>query len=279
VLKAQGGKMLKRLAVVIVMMMFLYAPQATAQNNYRSELKAEEQKLSELKLRIADQKSRIKALSQEFAESDIALRQELIKIKPDMDDKAYVRESKKRQAAIKEDYKRRHKPLKDEYYKLKTAYGKSAKKVKSLEKKIDRLENDPELDNYTQKVDKLKQDIDQANEKLKKKIEGIYKDADNRIENISDPVNKSKIKKQILSEAKDKELALRKEFKQEKQSIVENIDKVRSAHKEKLAEYRKDKAQASQCAADDAACSTLKQSSTRAEKQKSDPSVNFSVSR
>jgi len=269
--------MIKKLAVVLMLVIFGITGYAEAGKDYRPELEKSKKELVELKAGIAVQKTKLKELAKEFNKSDIALRQDLITCKKDMDEKTYIRESKRRQEVIRRDYSAKKNPVKAEYNRLKVAYRKCSKKIKTLEKKIDRLADDPERESYNQEIDDLKAEIQNAKDDLNEKIEALYSDAENEIAQITDMPNKSKIKNQILSDAKVKELALRKTYKEEKQVIVEKMDKVRSDYKKNLAEYRVQKKESGRSGVK--GLEAEKSSRKKEKPKKSTPSTNFGTAR
>ena len=269
--------MIKKLAVVLMLVIFGLTGYAEAGKDYRSELEKSKKELAELKTNIAVKKTKLQELTKEFNKSDIALRQDLITCKKDMDEKTYIREAKRRQETLKQDYSAKRKPVKAEYDKMKASYRKCGKRIKTLEKKIDRLADDPEMELYNQKIDDLKAGIQDAKDNLNKKIEALYGDADNKIAQIKDMANKSKIRNQILSDAKVKELALRKTYKEEKQAIVEKMDKVKSDYRKNLAEYR---AQRTESERSEVKGLEVEKSSRKKENpKKSAPSTNFGTTR
>ena len=269
--------MFKKLVIVLMLLIFGVVHYAAAGKDYSPELEKSKKDLSELGSKIAIQKTKLKELSKEFNASDIALRQDLITCKADMDEKMYIRESKRRQEQLKQDYQAKSGPAKAEYNKLKAARAKCGKKIKGLEKKIDRLANDPEMESYNQKIDALKAEIQDAKDSLHKKIETLYSGAENEIAQITDMANKSKIRNQILSDAKVKELALRKAYKEEKQAIVERMDKLKSDYRKNLAQYRAQRSGSER--SEVKGPETEKPGREKEKLKKSTPSTNFGTAR
>jgi hypothetical protein len=275
-LKEEG--MIRKFVIVLVLSLFgLTTQHALAEKDYASELERSKKELAEIEVKLDAQKTRLKELSREFNNADIALRQELIACKADMDEKAHIRESKRREGQLRQEHQAKMKPAKAEYNRLKVARAKCIKKNKSLVKKIDRLANDPEMETYNQEIDRLKQEIEDAKTTMNEKIAAIYDNAEKEIDQITDMDNKSKLKNQILSDAKVKELAIRKEYKEQKQAIVERMDTVRKDYRKNLAEFR---AQRVEKASLDAQEKPDKKNRKDQEKtRKSTPATNFTVAR
>jgi hypothetical protein len=270
--------MIRKFVIVLVLSLFgLTTQHALAEKDYASELERSKKELAEIEVKLDAQKTRLKELSREFNNADIALRQELIACKADMDEKAHIRESKRREGQLRQEHQAKMKPAKAEYNRLKVARAKCIKKNKSLVKKIDRLANDPEMETYNQEIDRLKQEIEDAKTTMNEKIAAIYDNAEKEIDQITDMDNKSKLKNQILSDAKVKELAIRKEYKEQKQAIVERMDTVRKDYRKNLAEFR---AQRVEKASLDAQEKPDKKNRKDQEKtRKSTPATNFTVAR
>jgi len=269
--------MFKKLAIVLTLSIFGLTHYAVAGKDYSPELERSKKELSELESKIAIQRTKLKELTKEFNASDIALRQDLIACKADIDEKMYIRESKRRQEQLKQDYQAKRGPVKAEYDRLKAARAKCNKKIKGLEKKIDRLANDPEMESYNQKVDDLKAEIQDAKDSLHEKIETLYNDAENEIAQITDMANKSRIRNQILSDAKVKELALRKAYKEEKQAIVERMGKLKSDYRKNLAQYRAQRSGSER--SEVKGPETEKPGREKEKLKKSTPSTNFGTAR
>jgi chromosome segregation ATPase len=271
--------MLKRVIVVLMLAIFGLTGYAEAGKDYGAELERSKKELVELEVKLAAQKANLKELSKEFNDSDIALRQELISIKPDMDKKTHITESKRREKKLRQDHNAKLKPAKAEYNRLKIAYRNCKKKIKTLERKIDRLAIDPESEAFNKKMENFKQQIKDINDMMHAGINDIYAKADREIDNITDMSNKSKIRSQILSDAKTEELALRKTYKEKKQAIVAQMDEARSKYRKNLAEFR---AKQTEALKEELKTSTEPQTrhkGKKQEKQKSSPSVNFSTAR
>jgi chromosome segregation ATPase len=230
--------MIRKLIIVFMLAIFGLTGYAEAGKDYSSELERSKKELAGIEVELAAQKAKLKELNKEFNEADIALRQDLIACKAGMDEKTYIRESKSRERELRQDHQAKMKPAKSEYNKLKSARAKCIKKSRSLEKKIDRLANDPYMETYNQEMDRLKGEMEDAKATMHEKISVINDKAENEIEAITDMSNKSKIKNQILSDAMDKELVLRREYKEKKQDISAKMNQLRSEYKKNLAEFR-----------------------------------------
>jgi uncharacterized protein YhaN len=266
--------MIKKLVIVLALSVFGLTQYAAAEKDYALELKSAEEKLSALEAGITEQKLKIEELMKEFNDSDIALRQDLIAIKPTMNEKAYIRESKRRQTEFRQDFDARIRPVKQEYARSKVSRRKYAKKIRLLKKRIDRLANDPEAESYNKKIDELKGQIQDAKDEMNKAVAAIYKKADNDIAQIEDMANKSSIKSGILSESRVKALAVRKEYKAKKEAIVERMDKITSDYKKNLDEFRAGQAEASRAGGTGVVEKSNKQDNGKP--AVSGPAVNFS---
>jgi chromosome segregation ATPase len=272
--------MIKRVIVVLMLAIFgLAAGYAEAGKDYSTELERSKKELAEIEAKLAAQKAILKELNKEFNEADIALRQDLIACKADMDEKTHIRESKRREGQLRKDHQAKMKPAKAEYNRLKIAYRNCRKKTKTLERKIDRLANDPESEVFNKKMENFKQQIKDTNDMMHAGIEDIYTKADRKIDQITDMSNKSKIRSQILSDAKTEELALRKEYKEKKQALVAQMDQARSQYRKNLAEFRAKQAEAQRGEIKTAPESKARHRGEKQEKQKSSPSTNFSKAR
>ncbi len=265
--------MFKKLVLVLLALMFSLAADANAKD-YSEKLAAAEEKLSMLEEQVSTKKDELQELAKWFADSDIALRQDLISIKSDLDEKTHIRESKRRQAELRQEYQKKRKPLKAEYDSFKGEHRKTARKIKSLEKKIDRLAGDPYLEIYNQKIAGLRQEMQASKDRLSDGISNIYNRADTEIGKIADMANKSMIKNQILSDAKTEELALRKESSIQRQAIADKIAEARKEHREKLTEFRHDQTETAIIETKGASAGAK-----AAKVKKSQPVVNFTVSR
>jgi chromosome segregation ATPase len=230
--------MIRRVIIVFVLAIFYLTGYAEAGKDYSSKLEECRKDLADIEIKLAEQKVKLRELNKEFNEADIALRQDLIACKADMDEKTHIRESKRRESQLRQDHNAKIKPAKAEYNRLKVARAKCIKKNKSLEKKIDRSAGDPYIERYNEDIDGLKMEMESAKALMHEKIAAINDEAEKEIEAITDMSNKSKIKNQILSDAMDKELVLRREYKEKKQDISAKMNQLRSEYKKNLAEFR-----------------------------------------
>jgi hypothetical protein len=270
--------MFKKLVLVLLALMFSLAADANAKD-YSEKLAAAEEKLSMLQEQVSNKKDELQELSKWFADSDIALRQDLISIKSDMDEKTHIRESKRRQAELRQEYKKKRKPLKAEYDSLRIEQRKTARNIKSLYKKIDRLAGDPYIEIYNKKIAGLRQEMQASKDSLSESIANIYNRADIEIAKITDMDNKSRIKNQILTDAKTEELALRKENSIERQTIADKIAHSRKEHRDKLAEFRHSQAETEIAQAKDTSEKTIKPGKKAKTAKKSSPATNFTTAR
>jgi len=232
------GKMIRKMALIALLAIFGITSQAQADISYETDLTQAQKELAELDAKIKEHKEELALLTKQYNDADIKLRQELIACKAGMDKKAFVRESKSRQAEMRANHKQKFSPVKAEYNRLKTRRALCNRKIKSLEKKIDRASSNPGLSVYEEKINALKSEITSAKNVMNKKIADLYAQADTDISGITDMSNKSRLKNQILKEAKANELSIRKQYKEEKQAIVNRMDAERKLYKDYLAEYR-----------------------------------------
>jgi hypothetical protein len=270
--------MLKKLVLVLLAIVFSLTAEANAKD-YSEKLAATKEKLSMLEEQVSNKKNELHELAKWFADSDIALRQDLISIKSDMDEKTHIRESKRRQAELRQEYKKKRKPLKAEYDKLRVEHRKTARKIKSLSKKIDRLASDPYMEIYNQKIAGLRQEMQASKDRLSESIANIYNRADIEIAKITDMDNKSRIRNQILTDAKTEELALRKENSVERQAIADKIAQARKEHRDKQAEFRQSQAETEIAQAKDISEKTIKPGKKAKTAKKSSPATNFTTAR
>jgi hypothetical protein len=270
--------MFKKLVLVLLALMFSLAADANAKD-YSEKLAAAEEKLSMLQEQVSNKKDELQELSKWFADSDIALRQDLISIKTDMDEKTHIRESKRRQAELKQEYQEKRKPLKAEYDKLRIEHRKTVREIKSLNKKIDRLAGDPYIEIYNQKIAGLRQEVQASKDRLSESIANIYNRADIEIAKITDMDNKSRIRNQILTDAKIEELALRKENSIERQAIADKIAHARKEHRDKQAEFRQSQAATEIAQPKDISEKTIKPGKKTKTAKKSSPAMNFTTAR
>jgi len=271
--------MFKKLVIVFMFSIFCLTGYAQAEKDYSAELERSKKELADIELKLTAQKARLRELSKEFNEADIALRQELIACKADMDEKTHISESKRREKKLRQGHDAKLKPAKAEYSRTKAAYRNCKKKMKTLERKIDRLAVDPESEVFNKKMENFKQQIKDTNDMMHAGIQDIYAKADRKIGQITDMSNKSKIRSQILSEAKTEELALRKEYKEKKQAIVAQMDEARSRYRKSLAEFRAKQAEAQRGEIKAAPEPKTRHRGKKQEEQKSSPSTNFSTAR
>ncbi|MDD5504052.1 MAG: hypothetical protein PHV77_01915 [Candidatus Omnitrophica bacterium] len=269
--------MFKKTFAVVCMLLFGMASYALSQNDYTSELEAAKKELAELEEKITVYKERIKALTKEFNEADISLRQDLILCKSHMDEKTFIRESKRRQSQLKQDFHVKYAPVRQEYNGFKESHKKCSRSIKALNKRIDRLAGDPGYEAYNEEINVCRADVQAAKDKLHAGIAAIYEDANSQIEQITDMANKSKLKNQILSDAQVKEHALRMEYQKEKQAIEARIEQIRSSYKKSRAEFRMNQPQEAPYAPEEGCVEAKK--AERANKKpcaKKQPCSNFS---
>lgn len=271
--------MIRKVIAVAALCVFAIVGYAHAGKDYSAELESSKKELSELESKIAAQKGVLKELSKEFNQADIALRQDLIACKADMDEKTHIRESKRREGQLRSDHQAKIKPAKAEYNRLKAAYRNCKKKIKTLERKIDRLAVDPESEAFSKKMENFKQQIKDTNDMMHAGIQDIYAKADRQIGQITDMSNKSRIRSQILSEAKTEELALRKEYKEKKQALVAQMDQARSEYKKNLAEFRAKQTEEAKSMTQDTSQAKAKEKPEKQGKRKSSPATNFGTAR
>ncbi len=232
-----------RKTCILILALALCAPAAAfSAQDYAAELKQQQKKLAELNKQINAQKEKINQLASEYEQADMQLRLELSKDKQIMGEKEYIRKAKQEQEKLRNDYFAKKTPLKTEYNKLKSAHHKCRIRIKKLTKKIDRISDDPYAEKYKEQIDRLNDELSQRRQVRDKAIEEIRENADRQIAAITDMSNKSSIKKQILSEAKDKELALRKEYTADKDAIAKKKDEARAEYKQNIEAWRARKA-------------------------------------
>lgn len=230
--------MVRKIFTAVLVFIFCIPVISFAAEDYAAELKQEQKKLIKLTEQIAVKRQQLKKLAAKYEDADMAMRQQLLKDKSSIDEKAYVRKSKMEQKKLRDGYYKNKKPLVTEHDKLKREYAVCKRAIKKLTKKIDRLANDPDNEAYRAEIEKLKSQIRARKEELNNSIAETRKDADKQITAITDMSKKSAIKKQILAKAKEKELELRREFGVDKAAIVLKIDDARTKYKNNLKLWR-----------------------------------------
>lgn len=230
--------MFKKTACAVTAIILCISVISYASQDYAAELKQEQKKLEELAKQLSVQKQKLRDLADEYEKADMAMRRQLIEDKQSMDKKEFIRESKQRQKHLRVNYYKNKKPLKAEYNRLKVNYHKCKKSIKLLTKKIDRLADDPESEEYRQQIEVLKEELTKRKQILDNAIQEVRENADMQIAAISNTENRSAIRKQVLTEARDKELSLRKEYAADKAQIVAKMDKARADYKQNLKAWR-----------------------------------------
>jgi len=230
--------MKRKIFAAVLALIFCVPVISFASKDYALELKQEQKKLIKFTAQIATEKKKLKKLAKEYEGADKAMRQRLLKDKSSISKKEFIRESKMEQEKLRSNYYKNKRPLANEYDRLKRESATCKKIIKRLTKKIDRIANDPDSEAYKTEIKKLKNRISERKEERNNAITGVRENADREIAAITDMSKKSAIKKQILSDAKDKELELRKEYAADKAVIVAEIDAARSKYKNNLTLWR-----------------------------------------
>jgi hypothetical protein len=230
--------MIRKIFTAVLALIFCVPVISLASKDYVIELKQEQKKLIKITAQITAEKKKLKKLAKEYEDDDKAMRQRLFKDKSSISEKEFIRESKMEQKKLRDGYYKNKKPLAIEYDRLKRERGICKRSIKKLTKKIDRLASDPDSEAYEAEIKELKSRIRERKEKRDNAITGIRENADREIAAITDMSKKSTIKKQILSNAKDAELELHKEYAVDKAAIVAKIDTARSEYKNNLKLWR-----------------------------------------
>ncbi len=230
--------MIRKVLTLVLVLIFCVPVISFAAKDYVTELKQEQKKLVKLTAQITAEKKKLKKLAKVYEGDDKAMRQQLFKDKSSISEKEFIRESKMEQAKLRSNYYKNKKPLAIEYDRLKREHRVCKKIIKRLTKKIDRLANDPDSEAYEAEIKKLKNRIRARKEKRDNAVTEVRKNADMEIAAITDMSKKSTIKKQLLSDAKEKELELRKEHAADRAAFVAKIDAARSEYKNNLKLWR-----------------------------------------
>ena len=230
--------MIRKIFMAVIALILCVPVISFASDKYAAELKQERKRLIMLTEQIQVEKKKLKKLSAKYKDEDMAMRQQLLKDKGVMSENEYIRKCKLDQESLRKEYFKNKKPLKAEYNKLKNEYHASKKSIKILTKKMDRLAKDPDNETYNAEVAELKGQIAELVQERNNAIGVIRENADKKIGAITDMSEKSSIKKQILTKARDEELALRKEYAAKKDAIVVKINDARDGYKKKLKVWR-----------------------------------------
>lgn len=205
---------------------------------YEKDLDRNQKTLIDLEERISRKKTRLKALSKEYNDADMALRMEFINAKKapagkELDKqskKLLIRKAKADQNALRKDYYDKKKPFADRLSELNKMVYQAKRNIKMLEKKLDKIsEGYVDNDKYQEEIASLKQELETARSEYNQSLLGIKEQVINDIASISDLSRKSKISKKIKTEAKEKEHKLLKEYQSKKIKIR---DKITAAKKE-----------------------------------------------
>ena len=248
--------MVKKLLVLAVVFAF-FVPNiclAKPYSEYQKELSQNQKQLVQLDKEITVEKRKLDKIADEYNDADMALRLELIKGKKtsagkELDKKAkklHIRKSKADQAELRNDYYTKKKPLAKELDVLNKKHHKTEKRIKALEKKLDKIsEGYVDNDEYEKQLASLRSELDTARSEYKKALLDIKEKVTNDIAAISDRSKKSKISRDIRSEAKIKEHKLFKEYQSTKIEIKERISEIKKKNKQ-IIERAREKAKAKQ---------------------------------
>jgi len=248
--------MVKKLLVLAVMFAFIVPNICLAKpcSEYQKELSQNQKQLVQLEKEITAQKHKLDKLSKEYNDADMALRLELINAKKtsagkELDKRAkklHIRKSKAGQEALRDDYYTKKKPLAKELDVFNKKHHKTEKRIKTLEKKLDKIsEGYVDNDEYEKQLASLKSELDTARSEYKKALLDIKEKVANDIATISDKSKKSKISRDIRSESKIKEHKLFKEYQSTKIEIKERISEIKKKNKQVI-EREREKAKVKQ---------------------------------
>ena len=234
--------MVKKLLVLAVLFAFVLPSTCFAKPyaEYQEELKENKKQLVSLEKKIVVEKRKLKKLADEYNDADMALRLELIEAKKTsagetLDKKAkkqLVRKAKADQQALRDDYYTNKKPLSTVLDGLNKEYHKTEKRIKKLEKKLDRIaEGYVDNDQFKEKLASLKTELAAAKTEYHQELQSIKDTALGDIAAITDTSRKSKLSRKIKEEAKNEEHQLLKEYQEKKIGIQEKIAKIKKENK------------------------------------------------
>lgn len=238
--------MLKKIFTIIVISVFVSTSYSFSAYGCEAELSAQKEKLENLSKEIGASKEKIKQVKLEYIKSQKQLQKEiaektsaLAKTEEESSHKQILRKSKERQAELRKLYYQKKKPLAAEMHKLKLAHRQCRHKIKELEKMIQDIKQGGGPDyEYIEKTKNLKQELAEAKNELKKALAKLQNEVDTKIAALADKEHRAKARKQIFTDAKDKELRLHQDYSKEKELIAARMDKAKAAHRKHMKERR-----------------------------------------
>jgi len=225
---------------------FILPTTVYAAKNYERELTAAQKRLVNLKAEMNDVKADIVKVKETHIKKEKALQKDIAEKKQDAKgtpkSKKIVADAKVRQQELRQDYKNKKKPLSKKLNDLALEYRQCKHEIKKIEKKIKRAaEGYFEDDKYLKAVKKLKGQLRDLKVEFKESLVKLQKESDEKIAAITDLENKAKQQKEIRIKAKKKEKAIRQKYAEEKQALVNKLDKAKAAHRQRVKENRESK--------------------------------------
>ena len=232
---------------LILITVFIFSSYVFAEGDYQEELANQKVKAEELKKEIKELKKDLSKVEKDYINADMQLRKDILaekkKIakteKQEDGAKAIVRESKNRQKELQKGYYEKKKPISAQMHSLKVALNKAIRQIRKLENKFKKMkEGYVDDEGYKNKIKKLKDEIAAAKNKLNQAITELKAGAKQKLDNILNKEDKASLRKTILSEAKNKEIELRKQFNVQRAAIKEKIAQIKKERSEFVKKQR-----------------------------------------
>lgn len=244
--------MIKKFLTAVIISVFILSPSLYGQQDEQAELAAREKELSELSKKIDTLNEKIKQLKLEYIKAEKQLQREVAektctlteKEKELKSNQEIIRRARKKQGELRKDYYCKKRPLVGEMNKLKISHQECGHKMKKLEGKMKKIREGKGPDyEYEKQMEPLKQELAELKEGLNTALSRLQNETDEKLAALADKEQKAKARKQILSEAKEKELKLRQEYAKKKEIIVSKMDKAKAAYRERLRQRRAERRQ------------------------------------
>lgn len=239
--------MIKKIFTAIIILAFILSSYSFGAQDEQTELAAQKEELSELSKKIDALNEKIKQLKLEYIKAEKQLQREVAektctlteKEKEQKSNKEIVRKAREKQAELRKDYYCKKRPLAGEMNKLKITHRECGHKIKKLERKIKEIQEGKGPDyEYEEQIRPLKQELAELKEGLNDALVKLQNETDEKLAALTDKEHRARARKQILSEAKEKELELWQEYSKKKEIIVAKIDKAKAAYRERLRQRR-----------------------------------------
>ncbi|NQT90683.1 MAG: hypothetical protein HQ558_05465 [Candidatus Omnitrophica bacterium] len=245
--------MLKKLLVVVVAMVLVFASYSYAGPTPKHQMEAEEKADKKLCQELDEVKQELKKLGKEYSQSQKELLSEqnlrirdLAKTKGAAQArKSLITEFKKKQTDLRKDFIDDKKPLAEKRTKLANARRQCKRNMQKIKREVRKAQKE-EAKNYDY-INKLK-DLRKQSRGIKNDFtSGQIKIQNNMKEDIvamSPTVGKKKARKQALREAKKKEAALRQVYRKKKKPVDAQIKEAAAAYEQWKKEQKEAKRKA-----------------------------------